>query len=95
MGGEQSSSTVFSKEKVMNTHPFQQESIMVEQANRRYIQSSFKVPEVIYDTWKSNVERVSGNPHSQFAYLPVDMGYVPNKGGCGSSDNGYAVVNYH
>jgi hypothetical protein len=90
MGANHPSSKTLNKEELTNTHPFQQNSVIVEQANKRYIQSSFKVCKQEYEKWRKDVQTVSLEPHSQFAYLPTDLGYVENSGIC--SKNGYAVV---
>ena len=99
--GNNYSGKVVGKQSINNSHPFQQGGVIVEQApnvdfektnlkNRRYIQNSFKMEEKDYDSWRSNVQKAVGTPYSNFAYLPTDMGFVPNDGTLAS--DGYAVV---
>ena len=58
--------------------------------NKRYIQSSFPVEEKHYDQWRSSVQKALGSSHSDFSYLPTDMGFVPNEATLAT--DGYAVV---
>jgi len=67
--------------------------VLVEQGDKHYIQSSFRMDEKHYNHWRSGVESVSKTPYNSFLYLPQDMGYVKNDKLCGNSV-GYAVVNY-
>ena len=89
--GATKSQNAYNKSQLRNTHPFQQKSVLVEQGNKRYIQSSFRMNENHYNHWRSGVESVAHSPYNQFLYVPQDMGYVKNDKLCGSSA-GYAVV---
>lgn len=84
---------VLNKADISNTHPLLQKSAIVEQAGKRYIQSSFKCDQSVYNSWRADVGKVSADPHSAFAYLPTDVGFVENNESC--SKGGYSVVLPH
>lgn len=89
--GSANSQGAYNKRELRNTHPFQQKSVLVEQGNKRYIQSSFRTDEKHYNHWRSQVESVGKSPYNSFLYIPQDMGYVRDNKMCGTGP-GYAVV---
>lgn len=91
--GSSNSHSAYNKKQLRNTHPNQQKSVLVEQGDKHYIQSSFRMDEKHYNHWRSGVESVSKTPYNSFLYLPQDMGYVKNDKLCGNSV-GYAVVQF-
>jgi len=77
--------------RLKKTHPKMKDAVVINQGGKRYIQNSYRMPKNHFKEWGSSITKAASRPNSEFEYMPTQTGYV-EKGGCGGSNDGHAVV---